>query len=229
MIIIGVGHKARRGKDLVGLYLAENHGFVVKHFADALYHECRNCAIAAMKDLVTKKQSVIINGETVPESLHPIIFPWLKRNARNEREGTGYTSNLCRYTSYLYGGMIGKDAELLQWWGTDFRRSLGGENYWTSRIERTLRIEGPEQVVIPDLRFQNEAEWIQSMGGVCWKVHSSLPWEPTDRLDNHASEVDLDGWDGWDAVIENEAPSATEDDLHARIESLLCQTIHKGE
>ena len=214
MIIIGVGHKARRGKDLVGEYLAETHGFTVKHFADALYNECRYCTIATMEDLVTSKRSLLINGKPGPEDLLDVILPWIERKGRRR----DLKPNL---KSFHYGGMINKDGELLQWWGTDFRRVHSGDDYWLRRIERTLRLESPAAVVISDLRFKNEAAWVKSMGGECWKVHSTTPWEPTGRPDDHPSEVDLDDWDGWDSIIQNEAPSALKSDLHDQVEHLL--------
>ena len=39
-MIIGLGYKARVGKDTVGDYLVKNHGFVRLGFADALKNGC---------------------------------------------------------------------------------------------------------------------------------------------------------------------------------------------
>ena len=44
-MIIGIGNKARQGKDTAGEFLKEKYGFRLIHFADALYDECRNCTI----------------------------------------------------------------------------------------------------------------------------------------------------------------------------------------
>lgn len=45
MIILGLGHKARSGKDLMGAYLVSNYGFQRLSFADALYSECASMKV----------------------------------------------------------------------------------------------------------------------------------------------------------------------------------------
>lgn len=44
-IIIGLGHRARQGKDEVARFLSKKYGFKVVHFSDELYQELYRCHI----------------------------------------------------------------------------------------------------------------------------------------------------------------------------------------
>jgi len=86
---------------------------------------------------------------------------------------------------------------LLQWWGTDLRRAES-EDYWLWFLEERLswRFPPTDFLVITDVRFPNEAEWVRSKGGlvvqlVCHhdirrsRLGGTLPPE-------HASESSVD-------------------------------------
>lgn len=77
--------------------------------------------------------------------------------------------------------------ELMQWWGTEFRRRNFGEDYWIKKMEERIR-EVPGPVVIDDMRFQNELALVKYFLGVTIRVerpgHEAAPL--------HASETALD-------------------------------------
>ena len=83
---------------------------------------------------------------------------------------------------------------LLQWWGTEFRRSQDPD-YWVARamerLDATLSSSPPELVVFTDVRFANEAEAIRERGGFVAEIIAS-PAVRKDRLGklppDHASE-----------------------------------------
>lgn len=64
---------------------------------------------------------------------------------------------------------------LLQWWGTDLRRRED-EDFWVDYLSERLarsQLTLPEEarlVVITDVRFLNEAGWIQDQGGKVVRV-----------------------------------------------------------
>jgi len=62
--------------------------------------------------------------------------------------------------------------EIMQWWGTEFRRAQH-PNYWSrvllSRLTEAHRAGG-SRFVITDVRFDNEAEALRSAGGVMWQI-----------------------------------------------------------
>lgn len=77
---------------------------------------------------------------------------------------------------------------ILQGWGTDFRRSLHGKNYWIHIVEQTIAsLPKDTVVIIPDVRFNNELEFVLNNGGMLIKVVRP------DLVDNdtHASETSL--------------------------------------
>lgn len=64
---------------------------------------------------------------------------------------------------------------LLQWWGTELRRSRDPE-YWVSialpKIE-LARVQGAPLVVVTDVRYENEAETIDALWGLVVKVEAA--------------------------------------------------------
>jgi len=101
--------------------------------------------------------------------------------------------------------------ELLQEYGSDVRRR-DDPSYWTRQWkERVAGIEGP--VVVTDVRFENEAEAVRSIGGKLWRIT-----RPGHGGNGHLSEHGLDGWQHWDAEIEN---GGSIDDLWARVDGLV--------
>jgi hypothetical protein len=79
----------------------------------------------------------------------------------------------------------------LQWYGTEFRRQLYGDNYWIDRAAEkfsNLRYcdPQPETVVFTDVRFPNEVEFVRSLGGEIWRVNRTAV---DNAGDGHASEM----------------------------------------
>lgn len=97
---------------------------------------------------------------------------------------------------------------VLQWWGTDFKRYFHGDNYWVQQTLAQLVEEyrnGLELAVIPDVRFKSEAAVIKELGGMLIRIA-----RPTQMIDNHISETDLDDYKGFDHIVIN---NGTLDDL----------------
>jgi hypothetical protein len=82
-------------------------------------------------------------------------------------------------------------------------RDLFGKDTWINMV--FADIEPHEDVVITDVRFQNEAEKIQEIGGYIWRVERT----GIDAVNAHPSEHDMDDWD-FDSYITN---SGTLEDL----------------
>ena len=76
---------------------------------------------------------------------------------------------------------------ILQWWGTDFRRNLVSEHYWTVRWLRILNEMSslPDYLLCTDVRFANEAFVVRSLGGIIIRVQ-----RPDIQSDGHASETE---------------------------------------
>lgn len=74
----------------------------------------------------------------------------------------------------------GEVRRLLQRMGTEVGRELLGEDIWIDQVQLDAG-----RVVIPDVRFINEAQWVLSRGGTLWFID-----RPDLSVMDHASEKD---------------------------------------
>ena len=107
-------------------------------------------------------------------------------------------------------GMTTKDGSLLQRVGVELRER--DPLTWVKAVYWKIVDKKPKVVVIPDVRFKNEAAFVKQMGGYCIKVerrHTSQDptlndtlWVSADRDPNHVSECELNDYT-WDLTITN--------------------------
>lgn len=98
--------------------------------------------------------------------------------------------------------------ELLQKRGTEEGRWVHGEDIWIRTLEAWIAAhvaKGWNRFVITDVRFTNEANWVKLMGGMVVQVTGRGGLEGA--MSQHPSEVDLDGYEGYDVVIDNRPSS----------------------
>lgn len=100
------------------------------------------------------------------------------------------------------GYMTGR--EFIQYFGTEICRKIYPD-IWTDRLIRDIQAEEPNLAVISDARFENEIKAIQNAGGKVIRLTRTIPGE-----DYHESELALDGYSGFDAVIDNQNLSIEE-------------------
>lgn len=102
-------------------------------------------------------------------------------------------------------GMTSKDGALLQKVGVA-RRNVDTD-VWVRALYHTLAERRPEVAIITDMRFPNEVAMVHEMGGYAVKVERRLSdgrlFRTQDRDPDHSSETALDGFDGFNAVIDN--------------------------
>lgn len=164
-MIIGLTGKRLSGKDTAGSYLVQRHGFERIANADKLKD-----GVAALFD---------ITREQVDEF-------------KSDRGGS-----IPYVTVRLdVGGTFTKEfgwVEFLQRFGTDMGRKVWGRDFWIDLAlpvqplypERTYR---GQDIVVTDVRFENEAQRILSLGGVIIKLDRGVQ----DKLnDAHESEDGL--------------------------------------
>lgn len=112
----------------------------------------------------------------------------------------------------------------LQQIGTEVVRALG-EDIWIKRARLTLaehRAQGQTQFVFTDVRFFNEARFVQEeVNGQLWKVNRDTAGAAgAPNAQGHASENDLANHARWDAIIDN---NGTRDELFQKIWSAVDQ------
>lgn len=89
--------------------------------------------------------------------------------------------------------------EILQWWGTDYRRAADPD-YWTKAMGLMLdRITAADVVVIDDVRFPDEARFVLDRGGFMARLDPYPGWKPGPHAD-HVSELALDDFEYFSSV-----------------------------
>jgi len=94
-------------------------------------------------------------------------------------------------------------------------RQLWGEDFW---VERLFEWEIAGHIIVPDVRFRNEADAIRERGGKIWRIERPGV-SPTN---GHLSEVSMDGYD-FDAVLVNDGSFV---DFYAQAEVTLGAQFH---
>lgn len=189
MIILGLGHRARQGKDLVASYLSNHYGYKIYHFADSLKKECKMifdwhdgkknvCAQDAVSKIMFK-QAILC------ESLGAEVE--VEKDPQNEIPiGLKVWGN-----SFPFGG-----DSLLQYWA-ELRR-FRDQDYWIKSVFTDIASEcrDGEKVVISDLRYLNEMQWIKLFGTGNVRIRRILPdghqYIDPFRNPDHISECGLD-------------------------------------
>lgn len=180
MKTIGITGKAGAGKDTIGDYLVQHHGFLKFAFANPL-----KCMID------TAFGPIAWSDRRVKETPLP---------------------------------KIGKSPrELAQTLGLEWGRQVVHPDVWVILMEQAVaeveRAEwagaaGVEGVVITDVRFENEADWIRARGGEVWHVRRD-----TAGVADHPSENGIALKEG-DGVFLNHS---TIDDLYGAVERALAE------
>lgn len=102
--------------------------------------------------------------------------------------------------------------ELLQKIGHGFRKSFG-EDIWLRMLKERLSQAG--NLVIPDLRYRNEFDFIHSLGGKCVRIDRKTAVRNTHISENQLALV---GEKEWDYVIDNNHDL---NHLHLEVEAMM--------
>lgn len=165
--VIGLTGYAGSGKDLVGALLSMR-GFKRIAFADPLRAEVAE---------------LLRSGDPAPSKLDDDLQDVINsRFVTVEQLYAKPTSDVVR--------------AILQQWGTEHRRGQDLD-YWIKIADDRVKILGNDPIVVTDVRFQNEVDWVHSLGGEVWRIN-----RPSTGGMDHVSEA-LDALTGVDRLIEN--------------------------
>jgi len=84
---------------------------------------------------------------------------------------------------------------VLQRWGTDICRAQSSF-YWTREMNKWIMANRPDSLIIGDIRFMEEAQFIQCLGGWLFRIEPYPGYIPPIEA-QHKSETDLDQYAGW--------------------------------
>jgi len=178
-VIIGLAGFARSGKDELAKQLVANEGFKRVAFADAM----RNIlyALNPIIDTKTVNMAPVINSAHVEIRVQEIV------------DEIGWERAKVEYPEIR---------QLLQRLGTDGARAHLSDDIWVRTVLEN-NAETP-RLVIPDVRFPNEAEEIQKRGGVIIRIIR----EGYGAVNGHISET---AYADQDIILHNDG---TPDDLY---------------
>ena len=173
-MIIGVGGAIGSGKDTIARCLVMERGFAIHRCSDAL-----------------KREVTTTLSETMAAYAREHFGSGLV-----ERDGVD-----ALVSRLLHDERTPVTRALLQEWGTDLRRAEDAD-YWVRHLAQTLADRNMfESVVIPDVRFENEARLVRTLRGHLVRVHR--PVNPL-RPSSHVSELALARWGDWDHTFVND-------------------------
>ena len=139
-MIIGICGLIGSGKGTVADFLVEQRGFTKISFADKL------------KDGVAS------------------VFGWDREMLEgNTDESRAWREKVDPYWSTELGKPV-TPRLVLQLFGTDCMRNGFYDGIWVSLVKQQLLSHPETDFVIPDVRFENEADMIRSIGGKLWRV-----------------------------------------------------------
>lgn len=115
---------------------------------------------------------------------------------------------------------VEKDRELLQFLGEWIRGK--NPNYFVECAERKLQKiasnDNSPNILVSDLRYKNEAEMLKRNNFILIRINREDRPRMTPEQENHKSEVDLDDYNDWDYIINNDT---TLDDLYEKLDEIL--------
>ncbi len=207
-LVLGLGHKARHGKD---------------GFARAIenYYGVLNAAI--LKHSVSRP--VIVQRTAFATALRKEANAWLVTPSGQEwiRQPEYGSYRVLGDPAFPLGRTIpdwvvpdpnpeiseqtplGKHPKLLQWWGTEYRRTQDPA-YWVKQWKASINPQA-NIVLVTDMRFLNEAAAVKEQpDGYTVNLvrlnQSGTPYVDPSRPSNHPSEIELDGYN-YDYAIQS--------------------------
>jgi hypothetical protein len=163
--LIGLAGYAGAGKDTVADLLVAHRGFRKLAFADALRDEVAE-AFGIEQDDLLRPETKSHATPALALRRAPLCF---LRALVTSLAAQG-DPNTVATSEWLDAPRSPR--QILQWWGTDYRRA-GDPQYWLREFaQRLARVasRGHRRIVVPDVRFANEADTIHGAGGVLWQV-----------------------------------------------------------
>ena len=222
MIILGLAGQAGAGKDTVADYLVSNYGFMRFAFSDCLYFEVQQAYNLPNQDLLRNRDTKdTAQSELALDNCSDSDFAAVATQVMDDAH------RAANINLYLLPSKVPlSPRQVLQWWGTDYRRAQK-PNYWLLKNEEWLwsvhaSVPFPEQrpqyFVNTTVRFENERQWISrdiegAWGGNIWHIRR----DGIAAVNPHVSEQPLPVLPGERELYNND----TIERLHTGIDILM--------
>jgi hypothetical protein len=226
-LIFGFGHRARHGKDTVAAEIVKRragngpgwYDVRVYSFAKELKDEVNKAAWVGevgwcFKDLIDLGRC---------KGLQQTNGNWIKLP-----DWVQYETNPDMSDPLCPGG---KQRTLLQFWGTEYRRSVDPD-YWVKRLAARLEKDKPEIALLTDMRFPNEMQFVQEYGdaikverrnpdGSLYVAPGVIP-HPSEEALAHLKDNE------WDAILTNDGTLDELKDAGVLLFDTLLGRVEKG-
>lgn len=210
MKVIGLLGAKGSGKDTLAAYLTDENGYVRTSFAEELYRQ-----VAATYSITVEHLSRRETKETALPFLAlkhcqdirftEVALQSLTRSKRLRKACLAYvvTGAMPAHVAARRVKELLNTSRSPRWvmqlWGTEYRRKskYGVDAYWLNRVAAVIASQPQQRFVITDVRFINEAKFVELMGGALIRIRRPLleAREAADRARNgtaaHPSEVEL--------------------------------------
>lgn len=187
-MILGINGGKGSGKDTVADILIKHFGYRKISWADSLksmLSEALNIPLNEFYDRTKDNpRPVEINAQEAAKLIDLITESY--------GELENYTNLRLELTNTKYESL----RDLMQIFGTDFCRVLIDNEIWIKITK--MQIKKGELIIIPDVRFLEEFNFIKEMGGFMMQINRDL-----DNQDNHISESSIIDDSHFDFIVEN--------------------------
>ncbi|HAR43493.1 MAG TPA: hypothetical protein DCS07_12815 [Bdellovibrionales bacterium] len=205
MRIIGLAGKAGTGKTTFAKHAISVFGGTKIALGDAVKEEAAEFLDSCL--VAYEQQHLYGTQDDKAEIFSVLVGDWLQTDYRLRKILNPYTEFDGNSVSMSY-------RQLLQLWGTEYRRAQK-ESYWADKgKEKILATEG--LIFVDDIRFPDEAEMIQDLGGVLIRIER--PGGPFISTPDHPSETSLDGCNMFNWTLFN---GGSLDEFKAEVEKLM--------
>ena len=195
-MIVGFAGKAATGKTTAAKYVLDqaDSNIVIIPMAKLLRDEVEQF----LKQAGASESVPLLHGSQEDKIK---VFYLDEKKALSVCSDWGNFISINRKLKHLSGKTAVTTRLLLQWWGTEYRRSQDPD-YWTKawkdKIE-TIDLNHTH-VLVDDVRFVNEYNAIKKQKGLLVKILRP----GFGGANNHSSESSLDHVNEWDFVINND-------------------------
>ena len=206
ILLLAVNGKLAAGKDTIAPAVLERLG--ISNVVHIYY-------ATALKDEVDKAIEIIYNTDSVRDAISLIS----NELAVKKEDAAFVVGSLWTMRSleqrFSARSRTPEIRSVLQFWGTEVRRSVD-PLYWVKKtlISAIEAIAAGKSVYATDVRFMNEVEWARKLGFFVVRLDVT-PETQKERLLardgivadasslNHPSETNLDGYLGFDLIVDN--------------------------
>lgn len=218
--VVGLVGLRGSGKDTAAQFLVDL-GWRRIAFADALYLEVAEAFGVTIEFLQRRETKETPLQELALQNCKDDIFVACVlaiEDARFTAEGLPHPGVVAQLSAPR------SPREILQLWGTEYRRQMYNDDYWRAQVQRTIQANPDVNFVITDVRFPDEGHLVEGdLGGQLGRIHRPGLGGANDKALLHSSEVAMLDYPISRVFLNEEGPEGL---LNFRQAVLSAFTVH---